>query len=220
MIRSMIRRFVASLLAVAVVRPDHLNDSEIAGFLDRDLSADERSSVESHLESCASCRSAILEVSRMADSYQTASDSSQPFPGSPRRRRGVQLRFVVAAAAGLAIVWLGNVRNNPQTTPTRSVNTIAADSRPVVEIVNPPENAFANRSGLTFVWRSAATSVYRFTLLDETGQTVMDREVSDTVLVLPQDTRLAPGHLYFWRVDAIADGIAASSGARKLRFAR
>ena len=216
----MIRRFVASLLGGTDVRPDHLSDSEIAGFLDRDLSAEERSSVERHLESCASCRSAILEVSRMADSYHAASDLNQPVPVSTRRRRGVQLGFLVAAAAGLAIVWPGDVRNKPQTTPTRSVNTIAADRRPVVEVVSPPENALAHRSGLTFVWRSAGTTVYRFALLDETGQSVMDREVSDTVLVLPQDTQLSPGHLYFWRVDAMADGIAASSGARKLRFAQ
>ena len=202
------------------MQTDHLTDSEIAGFLDRDLSAEERSSVESHLDSCASCRSAILEVSRMAESYQAASDPNRAVPVSPRRRRGVRVGLVAAAAAGLAIVWLGNVRNNPETPPTRSVTTIAADRRPVVEVVSPPENALAHRSGLTFVWRSAGTTVYRFALLDETGQTVMDKDVSDTVLVLPPETRLAPGHLYFWRVDAIADGIAASSGARKLTFAQ
>ena len=220
MILSVIRRFFGPLLEGAM-RADHLTDSEIAGFLDRDLSTEERSSVEGHLDSCQSCRSAMLAVSRMAESYETASDPNHAVPETPRRRsRTLQIGFVVAAAAGLAIVWLGSARSGPQTAPVRAAATVAADSRPIVEVVNPPENILASRSSLTFAWRSAGTSVYRFALLDETGKTVLDREVSDTVFVLPPETRLEPEHLYFWRVDAIADGIAASSGARKLRLAR
>ena len=221
MILSGIRGFFASLLE-AVMRADHLSDSEIAGFLDRDLSVEERSSVGSHIESCQSCRAAILEVSRLTESYETDSaDSNQAVPAvTHRRKRRLEVGLAVAAAAGLAIVWLGNVRNTPQTASMRGDSTIAADRRPIVEVVSPPEDILANQHGLSFVWRSAGTSVYRFVLLDETGKTVVEREVSDTVLVLPPETRLEPEHLYFWRVDAIADGIAASSGARKLRLAR
>jgi hypothetical protein len=221
MILSTIRRLFASLLE-GVVRAEHLDDSEIAGFLGRDLSPDERSSVESHIESCQSCRAAILEVSRLTESYETDSaDLKQAVPAVTRRRnRRLEIGLVVAAAAGLAIVWLGNVRSNPQIASTRSDSIIAADKRPIVEVVSPPDDVLANQHGLSFVWRSAGTSVYRFALLDETGKTVIEREVLDTVLVLPPETRLEQEHLYFWRVDAIADGIAASSGARKLRFAR
>lgn len=217
----MIRRFLASLLE-RIVRADHLSDSEISGFLDRDLSTEERASVETHLESCQSCRAAILEVSRLAESYDPASADSKPaIPTAGRRRtRRLQAGLAIAAAAGVAIVWLGSVRSSPRIAAMRGPTIIAPDRRPGIEVISPPEDVLATRNGLRFVWKSVGTGVYQFALLDETGKTVLEREVSDTVLVLPSETRLEPGHLYFWRVDAMADGIAASSEARKLRLRR
>ena len=221
MILSVIRRFLAALLG-RIVRADHLSDSEISGFLDRDLSAEERSSVETHLESCRSCRAAILEVSRLAESYQIASaDSEAVIPAASRRRtRRLQAGVAIAAAAALAIVWLGSGRGGTQTASMRGATTIAADRRPGIDVISPAEDVLASRNGLRFVWKSAGTGLYQFALLDETGKTVVELEVSDTVLVLPSEIRVEPGHLYFWRVDAMADGIAASSEARKLRLGR
>ena len=41
-----------------------------------------------------------------------------------------------------------------------------------------------------------------------------------TSIVLPAEVTLTAGRTYFWRVDAHADGITASTGTMRLQVAR
>jgi anti-sigma factor RsiW len=202
------------------MRVEHLSESEISGFLDHDLSDAERSSVESHLQVCATCRAAIVEVSRMTDSYLTSVDG--PLAEAAKRnrwRRRIPAILGAAAAATFAIVVAGKRLDRSPSESMRSGPTVAADSRPVLEVVGPPELVARGDSALAFAWRSANTASYRFAILDDTGNPVFERELSDTVIHLPRAS-LERGRLYFWRVDAIADGVSATTGARKLTLAK
>jgi len=212
------RRLLASVRN-RIMRVEHLSDSEIAGFLDRDLSADEFSSVEGHLESCAACRAATVEVSRLAGAYNS-DNAAPPVPGkSSRWTRRVPAVVGLMAAASVAIVLMGRVGGPTKPDSVRSATTLAADARPILHVIGPPEIVPTGDSSIAFVWRSGEANLYRFSILDDTGNPVVERELPDTALVLPRAT-LVPGRLYFWRVDAVADGIAATSGARKLELAR
>jgi hypothetical protein len=58
------------------------------------------------------------------------------------------------------------------------------------------------------------------TILDETGASVFTRDTPDTLVVIATAPMLASGHRYFWRVDAISDGVIATSAIRTFRVAR
>jgi anti-sigma factor RsiW len=49
------------------VRLEHLTDAEISGYLDQDLAVEARTGVESHLDACDECRSAVAEVARLTE---------------------------------------------------------------------------------------------------------------------------------------------------------
>ena len=194
---------------------DHISDSEMSGFLDRDLAPADRQRVEAHLESCPECRRELVEVRRLAESYR---------PGALGTGR-VWTRVVTgtAIAAGLVgLLLLPSSRQRPALRP----DTVRApaqvpnrEGRMRIDVVAPVTDAPLAATAVAFTWHAAAADVYRLTLLTESGEPVWTLETADTSAALPARIVLAPG-AYFWRVDAIADGITASTGVRRLVIAR
>jgi anti-sigma factor RsiW len=92
--------------------------SEVSAYLDDGLGAEERTRVEQHLASCASC-AALLRESRALDRTLRELPRIQPSSGfesrlqarlgrqtAPQRRRRGLLRFAAASAAAAAVLAL------------------------------------------------------------------------------------------------------------------
>ena len=178
--------------------PSHLTDSEMALYLDRRLSLEERDRIENHLGNCAECRTQVL--------------AAQHVLGSGRRSRVATAGGVLAAAAVIFILITRAAPHDDQ--PTPQLRAIASDNAALVAY-GPIGDA--KRAGLRFVWGPAAGAVsYRLTLTTADGAQVWSRSGMDTLASLPSTVVLRAGEKYLWVADAILnDGSARSTGLRE-----
>jgi hypothetical protein len=199
--------------------PEHLGPGELAGFLDHDLDPEERQRAEAHLESCSLCRKEMAEVARLAETLETVpAGTSQPLAVRSRRRVWSGLAIGGALAASLAMaVLLGPARpdSSPNIQPVRAPGTGEGLAR--IDVVTAPEMVVEASDSPVFTWRSAGADRYRFALLSESGEQLWTIDTPDTSLTLPRTVTLRPGHEYWWRVDATAEGVVATTGIRSLR---
>ena len=205
----------------------HLTASELAGYVDHALKEDARRRAEEHLEQCPECRDEATAIMNAADSYETGRQDLETHPRAVRRSswsRTALRRVMVgvgAVAAGLVGVLVVRQPNGPneRTAGVRAPQTLSSERETAIAGAVPADGATIPSRGAVFRWRRAAADAYRFTLLKENGQPLWSREITDTTVTLPATVSLDPGRTYFWRVDAMADGITATSGAQRLQVA-
>jgi hypothetical protein len=190
---------------------EHLTDADLAGFLDRDLTPDERRRVEIHIDHCAVCRAELVAVSRITQ------------PDSAQGRPATNPRWWIPAAAAAAVVALAIpslTRTPPAPSSPATTRRIAdGDGRSHLTIVAPTDSIVAS-DRLVFSWRSGKADGYRFFLLTESGAPVWSADTSDTTITLPDSVVLQPGRAYFWRVEGIGNGIAARTGFNRIQIRR
>jgi hypothetical protein len=191
----------------------HLSDAELAGYLDHDLTPAERRRAEIHIDACAMCREEVVALSRIAGVPAAASH-----PASIKRRRRWFIPAVAAAViAAIALPRLTRV--GPATEPQPSWRVAEPGGLTSLAVVAPANNATVSTRPLAFTWRASDADVYRFFLLTESGDPVWTRETTDTSIVLPDSVTLEASNVYFWHVDGVANGIAATSGPLRLHVA-
>lgn len=205
--------------------PPHLTERELAGFLDGDLQRAERERVVEHLDECAMCRRELVEMRQLVDSYASPPERGLP-PARPKplvRRWRLAAGAAAALAAGLvAILVLPRSAIVDQRSTERAgepAASTASEGTGRIGVVSPTEGAAITPGTTVFAWRTTGADVYRFTLLAESGEPVWTHETGDTTLVIPSAAP-APSGEYFWRVDAIADGITATTGVHRIRLDR
>ena len=178
--------------------PNHLTDSEMALYLDRRLSLEERDRIENHLGNCAECRSHVLAARQALR--------------SARRSRVATVGGVLAAATVIFILITRAAPHSDQ--PASQLRAVASDNAALVAY-GPIGDA--KRGGLRFVWGPAAGAVsYRLTVTTVDGVQVWSRSGIDTLASLPPTVVLRPGEKYLWVADAILnDGSARSTGLRE-----
>jgi hypothetical protein len=178
--------------------PNHLSDSELALYLDRRLSPEERDRIEDHLGVCAECRGHVL--------------GTQQVLRSARRPRLLAAGGVLAAAAAITILLARVEPGNEQTMPKLRE---AAPENTTLIAYGPTGDA--KREGLRFVWGPAAGAVsYRLSVTAADGAQVWSRSGVDTAAILPRTVNLRAGEKYLWVTDAIlSDGSARSTGLRE-----
>jgi anti-sigma factor RsiW len=188
--------------------PNHLSEREIAAYLDQGLEVDERHRIDAHLDLCSACRAELISVMRL---------TSAP---SGRSRVSRWVWVPAAIAAGLAAVLL--LRPPPPGGPASLERPVAgpAESLPRLVVTGPVNGDSVTLGGLTFQWRSRQGDSYRVTVLTESGEPVWTAETTDTSISLPASISLEPGRGYFWRVDAVADGLSATSGVQRFQVVR
>jgi hypothetical protein len=201
--------------------PDHLSESAIAGFLDGDCTPSERSRIEAHLENCAQCRVAVVEVNRIASTYDSGRNAPLSFTTSGQRHSRRNWKWVVAGtaiAASLTFVVERNNRSVPTiTSAVRASDPYASVSRTTLEATSPRDGSEVSGDTILFGWRASPGATHRLTIQDETGEQVFARDTPDTLIAISITPILRRGRLYFWRVDAISDGVIASSAVRTFR---
>ena len=194
-------------------QPAHLSPSDLAGLIDRTLEPPAQARIEAHLDTCAMCREELAEVTRLAHALQSAPVSSRP-----RRRFWGGIALGGALAASLALLVLRAPPPSDSALPVPPVRAPATgESLARINVLSPPESLRAGSGPPAFTWRSVGADVYRFFLLSDNGELLWTGETPDTSLTLPQAVSLSPGEKYWWRVDATAEGIVASTGARRLQ---
>ena len=189
----------------------HLSETEVAGYLDHDLSGDERRRVETHIDQCATCRREVVALLPITQ------------PDQPHQRAHHPKRWWIPAAAAAVFVALTIprlTRNAPDPDIRQRARPVSdAGGRSRLAIVTPADDAtVAGR--VVFAWRSADADVYRVSLLTENGDPVWTSETGDTTVALPDSVRLQASQAYFWRVEAIGNGIAATTGVHRLQTPR
>ena len=67
------------------VPTEHLNESDVSGYIDDDLPLADRRRVEAHLEACSECRATIVAVMRVAESFEPSVAAPRPMAARPHR---------------------------------------------------------------------------------------------------------------------------------------
>ena len=180
-----------------------LSPESLAGYLDGDLSGEERRRVELHLVSCAECRDELAELRRLhAGATRT----------TWRRRWPLVLVPAAAAAAMLAVLL-----PRQATVPTATRDGAPAD--PHLGIVAPPVDGAVAPGPVPFIWRSAGNGAsYTLTVQATDGRVIWTATTMDTSVVTPDSVGIARGATWFWYVDALLpDGHSRSTGVQTTR---
>jgi hypothetical protein len=188
---------------------DHLSEGELAAFLDGGLEAEARQRVVRHLDACTECRAEWIAVGALTGTPRSTGKKSW---------QGWWVPATLAVAAGLAgLVLSGVPATSPPEETQRAPITGTADAAPRIVAVAPHDGAARNSADRVFTWRAYAAESYRFLLLADDGTPLWTIETQDTSVLLPPEIQLVTGRTYFWRVDAVADGITSSTGTLRLQ---
>lgn len=198
----------------------HLTEGELAGYLDEDLSADERRQVEEHLDACDDCRTEVIEAARLlAEEWEHEAPVSPDIAEGGRRASGPRWAIPagiagIAAAAVLATVLLiepGTMPSGDDQPSDRERFVTEGVER--LAVYAPPEDGAVAREGLRFTWADAGTDSYRITITAEDGRLVWAHSSADTTVIPPSTLELETGERFFWYVDAISAGVVGRTGA-------
>ena len=193
----------------------HLHENELAAYLDGGLAARERGRVEAHIDVCDACRAELVAIGRAIG------------------RRGARGRAAVlwsrrwwipaVAAAGItAILLVPRELPNPRTTTdaTPAQRVVDGEGQRHIALVSPPDDATVPAAQIAFAWHATPADVYRIYLLTQSGDSIWATETTDTTVVVPSTVDVRPGSAYFWRVDAVANGIVATTGVHRIHVER
>lgn len=197
----------------------HLTENELAGFLDQDLSPEERDRVEVHLDACQACRDELVEVTRLVAQNQEAGVSSasgqEEESGGWRLPAGIAGVLVAAALATVFLVQPGGVSMDG-TAP--ELERSVTEGLEQLAVHAPLDNAVVAREELRFVWADHGTQSYRITVTAEDGALIWSHSQADTIVVPPADIELSSEGRFYWYVDAVSGGVVARTGARSFRI--
>jgi hypothetical protein len=194
-------------------RVPHLGENELAAFLDGRLTRRQRRRVEAHIDICDACRGELVEIGRAT------------------ARRGVPSRVAtaalsrrwwipaVAAAGVIGVMLVPRLTSRPLATDVQSSAPRVADGEGQrrIALIAPADDITVHVAPIVFVWHAVEADVYRLSLLSENGEPIWAKETTDTTAMLPVTVTLNPGRAYFWRVDAVANGIVATTPARRVQ---
>jgi anti-sigma factor RsiW len=183
---------------------DHPSSEEIADYLNGRLSSELRSTLESHLAECRTCRQQVVSARRLLDTY--------------RLRRPFLWAAPALAAAVLALVLFAPRKpwDAPDEEVLRGRQPGTADVTPQIGIVAPRDGDSVSVGAVRFVWRSqAGQPLYRVTVTEGAGA-VWSTSTTDTSAAVPDSVLLDRSRTYRWYVDAAgADGRSLTSGVQR-----
>jgi hypothetical protein len=190
---------------VTLMADEHLDNEQLAAFLDGRLPSTARTTAEAHLADCTECRDELMANSRLLERLP-----------KPSLRRAAWWPHVGAAAAAAALIAVIVV---PRTARTPTLGEVPAERVGAAEtsriaVVSPPEGASVDRTLLRFSWHPQDRASYRLTVTDSSGRMIWRTTTNDTVAGLPPTIALDAGGRFYWYVDALrVDGVSLTSGA-------
>lgn len=185
--------------------PVHPTDEQLAAFLDRRLTSDQRDRVLAHLAACAKCRADMTAA-------RVALDTSRS-TWSMWRRPALTL-----IAAVLAFVFIPRLFEDvPQAAERTPAPATPMDGMPRITVIVPAAGDVVTDSVVDLRWRPmGADATYHVSLQDGAGRLVWEATLGDTTATVPRTVAIDKGETYFWSVDArLSDGRTAASGANR-----
>ena len=184
-----------------------LSGGEVAAYLDGRLEGEELARVEEHLASNPSARQELIEASRIVAS-------------TPAREQA-RFRWLPATAGLAAIAALMLIAVRPRTDPG-GASTVSTERRAPVEqfdridLVSPLEGQSLDVAAASFAWRSIEGATYRLVVSNASGQILLQRNTTDTLVNVARSLLTNGSGTYYWSVDALApDGSSVTSGVRE-----
>lgn len=187
--------------------PDHLSAQQLAAYVSRSLSPEEREAAIEHLAGCAPCRDEALTGARGLRTERT--------------RKAWRVAAPVVVVAALAVVGLVYGPGVPAGSGEPVVRDGATEGPAFAIGVHAPGST-AQAEGIEFTWQSMGPQVrYRFSLTRSDGSEIWSGGTTDTSLTIPPDVLLSEGQTYFWLVDALLlDGRSVTTDVQQLMIVR
>ncbi len=193
----------------------HVTEVEILLYIEDKLPPEDRKKLEAHVSRCDDCIAQFSAFARLSDvlgetiqvgisaaafKRAVAVVASQKSTGGWSFGHVVSpLRVSLATLVVIGIVWTTYILVSPQ----QASEFRSTENSLTRFTLSPPDGAELNESTPTFHWTPVArTSVYNFNLMNESGVTVWNWDVRDTMVILPSSVVLLPGKTYLWRVES------------------
>ncbi len=175
--------------------PDCLDDVALSELARGQDPTGQRDARVAHLAGCAHCRAELLGVLDLMGDPAVAAELRRVEPRRRQTRRAFLLGSAVIAASIAAFAILPRHAGDERT-PHRAL--IGAGAAPVQR---SPVGEVEEVRSLHWSTVLGATQ-YRVTLFDAEGNVRLERQTSDTFVVLPDSLVLVPGRSYVWKVAA------------------
>jgi len=171
---SLLAPALAAVTVRDIIHSPHLGEIEIAAYVDDDIAPAERERAEAHLDECAECRQAVVNVWKMSREVNAAvPETTRTAEVHPRRNHPRRLigATAVLLAASMTIVVLQRADRGERAAVVRAPES-AAES-PAVSPVPPRDGASVERDALVLRWSGHPPALFRVALLDSTGSPVI-----------------------------------------------
>jgi len=179
-------------------RGEHVNESQVAGYLDRTLDETQRDRVEGHLADCGECRREVLAASHLLRSHS------------------VKRLWYVGPPVLVGSVLIAMLLTNPRAATEAMEPLIGHGGRGAqLEATSPEDGALVDIRDVVLTWSSdlPATS-FDVTIVDSQDRAAWEVSVSEPRVVVPAG-RLKAGRTYAWRITArFEDGESAQTESR------
>lgn len=191
-------------------RSSHLGDAQLAAYLDRSLSDEERDRIEDHLAGCDECRGLLL-------------GTTATLRGERRRKRAATMSGTAAAALVISgLFFIVPPSSTPESPRLRGDAPDVRGASTALEAVSPGDGTAVATGSAVLVWRAVeGVARYRITVSDPESNVVFEGDIADTTLSLGSIGPLVPGEAYVWYVDALmADGTSLTTGVHSFSVRR
>jgi hypothetical protein len=193
----------------------HLRDDELAAYLDGRLTAAERGRVEAHIDACDVCRAELVEVGRA-----TAGRGGRARVATPLSRRWWVAGAAAAGILAILLVPRATTHSHMRDEQTRATRVGDGEGQRRIELIAPADDATVPAAQIVLAWHPVQADLYRVFVLTQSGDSVWATETTDTSIALPATAAVHAGEAYFWRVDAVANGIVATTGVHRVQVTR
>jgi len=204
----------------------HADPEALLALVRREGPEEERLALLDHVMACDSCRGE-LELLRAVEQAGGSSSGTIPFPmrggaaaaDDARHRPLSRWRGFVPVAAAASLLLAVGIGVGVQRGGDREPADVMRGAADEVALVAPAAELRAG-GPVTFAWRPVpGARRYELEVVDAGGTAVFSTRTTDTLVVLNDATRLAPGVDYRWWVRAVTDGGAQPrSPMRRLRL--
>lgn len=209
----------------------HLDEQDVARYLDGRIGEAERRNVEVHLAECPVCSERVAEARQTLDELQ---DQEAP-PLEPEVRRKAEAlgpgeqerwgrnrrlsRSVAIAGALVVVLGLAGILYWQLRSPAPSRLRSSSDA-PTLTVQAPADGATVSERPV-FVCAPVSEAIgYRVTLRTAEGTVVWEGDTTAARVHLPADVSLTPGDTYLWRAEALrGDGTTLRSTLRTFTYA-
>lgn len=209
----------------------HLDENDVARYVEGRVTEEERRDLESHLAGCPECSRRVAEARQFLDEIRE--QEASPLNSEMRReaetfgiegaerRKEVRRPFRSVAMAGVVVVLLGLAGilywQFWGAEPTR-LRSLSEKKRLTVRA--PADGAEVSRRPVFACDSLPGALAYRVTLYAPNGTILWEGDTTAARVALPPEVSLTEGQTYLWRVKALrSDGRSIRSNLQTFRYA-